>query len=124
MEYVWQIIDLPKPALNRAGEILVGFGHHIQDHFIPHPRNNYHPHILGHRALGLFSALLLTVKIFTIALLAWGPVIPAFSSAITETNIISLTNQSRQEASLPALKENSQLDQAAQAKANDMLARG
>src|SRR6185437_3470690 len=84
----------------------------------------YHPHILGHRALALFSGLLVAVKIFTLAVLSFGPIAPAFSSAITPTNIISLTNESRAQFSLGSLTENSVLDKAAQAKAADMLAKG
>jgi len=124
MEYVLNIIGLLNYSFKRALAPLVFFGRHVYDHFIPHARNNYHPHILGHRALALFSGLLVTVKIFTIALIAWGPIVPAFSSAITAENIINLTNQSRQQFSEQSLVENSLLDQAAQAKADDMLAKG
>jgi hypothetical protein len=124
MEYVLSIIGLPQGSLKRALSPLGAFAEHVHDHFIPHARNNYHPHVLGHRALGLMSGLLLSVKIFTIALLAFGPVLPAFSSAITESNIIALTNQSRVQYGEAALAENPLLDQAAQNKANDMLAKG
>lgn len=104
--------------------VAVSAARHLYDHFIPHARNNYHPHILGHKALALFSGLLVTLKIFTLALLSFGPVIPAFSSAITPANIISLTNQSRESYQLRDLSENLVLDKAAQIKADDMLARG
>lgn len=124
MEYVLNLIGLQTYSFKRALSPFVALGQHIYDHFIPHQRNNYHPHILGHRSLALMSALMVTVKIFTIAVLAWGPVVPAFSSAITVENIINLTNQSRAQFNESALTENSMLDQAAQAKANDMLARG
>jgi len=124
MEYVLQIIGLPQNSLRKAFSPLASLASHIYDHFIPRARNNYHPHILGHRTLGLFSGLLVAVKIFTLAVLSFGPVIPAFSSAITVQNIISLTNESRQAASLGRLSENSLLDKAAQSKANDMLAKG
>ena len=124
MEYVLSVIGLPRYSLKSAFAPLGVFGRHLADHFIPHARNNYHPHVLGHRALALFSVLLVTAKIFTIAVLAWGSVVPAFSSAITETNIITLTNQSRLDNSDGQLTQNTELDQAAQAKADDMLAKG
>jgi hypothetical protein len=124
MEYILSTIGLPQDSLKRAFAPLEAFAAHIYDHFIPSSRNNYHPHILGQRALALFSGLLVVVKVFAIALLAFGPVAPAFSSAITVDNIISLTNQSRQQFNLPPLTENQLLDNAAQAKANDMLAKG
>lgn len=97
---------------------------HLHDHFIPTPRNNYHPHLLSARSLALLSGLLVTVKIFTIAALSFGPVMPAISSAITEENIVSLTNVSRVSAGLPELKANSLLSRSAQLKAEDMLAKG
>lgn len=97
---------------------------HLLDHFIPHARNNYHPHILSHRMTALLSGLLVAVKLFTIAAVTFGPVIPAFSSAITPVNIISLTNESRQSQGLSELTENSLLDTAAQSKADDMLTKG
>ncbi|HYV33286.1 MAG TPA: CAP domain-containing protein, partial [Candidatus Limnocylindria bacterium] len=124
MEYVFSIIGLPENILKRAFAPLGNFALHIHDHFIPHARNNYHPHILGHRSLALFSGLLVAVKIFTIAAITLGPIAPAFSSAITPDNIINLTNESRQQFALAGLKENSLLDKAAQAKADDMLAKG
>ena len=101
-----------------------GFFAHLWDHFIPHARNNYHPHVFSHRMTGLFSLLLVTLKVFTLTALTFGPVTPAFSSAITPSNIISLTNQSRETYNLGGLKENSMLAKAAQAKADDMLAKG
>ena len=124
MEYVLSIIGLPQFNLKRALAPLRFFVEHLHDHFIPHARNNYHPHILGHRALALFSGLLVVVKIFTISMLSFGPVMPAFSSAITQENIITLTNESRKELNLPLLKANSELSRAAQTKADDMLAKG
>lgn len=118
---------------NTTAELSVIFGRigvmfqsgfcHIADHFIPHHRNHYRPHMLGHRALALYSVMLISLKIFVLSALALGPVEPAFSSAITASNIISLTNASRQEYALAGLKENNILDIAAQAKADDMLAR-
>jgi len=124
MEQVLNYIGVPTISLKKAFFPLVVFGRHLKDHFIPHARNNYHPHVLAHRNLALMSGLMVTVKIFTIALMSFGPIAPAFSSAITEQNIINLTNESRQQYSVPDLTENSVLDKAAQAKADDMLAKG
>jgi hypothetical protein len=96
----------------------------LSDHFVPHARNNYYPHIFSPRLTGLLSALLVAAKVFTLAALAWGPITPAYASAITTPNIINLTNQSRQAAAVPLLTESILLDNAAQQKANDMLAKG
>ena len=96
----------------------------IWDHFVPHARNNYHPHLFSHRLTGLFSLMLVVLKVFTLTVISIGPVVPAFSSAITAENIINLTNLSRESYKIPALRENVLLAHAAQAKADDMLAKG
>lgn len=121
MQYFLSIIRAPDLGLQRVGAACLAAGQHLKDHIVPHARNNYHPHLLGDRALALFSIALVGVKIFTIAVISWGPIAPAFSSAITTENIITLTNQSRATFNLNSLKESMVLNKAAQAKANDML---
>lgn len=97
---------------------------HLHWHFIPHPNNNYHPHIFSHRMTGLLAGLLLSVKIFSLAVLTMSPAVPAWSSAITQENIINLTNSTRKSFGISELQENVILTQAAQAKANDMAEKG
>jgi uncharacterized protein YkwD len=99
------------------------FWQHLHDHVIPHHRNNYHPHLLGHRALALFSLLLVTVKVTAVVALATAPALSAYASAITPENVISLTNSSRAAYKLQALTAHATLAKAAQAKADDMLAK-
>ena len=124
MEYLLSVIQMPEVGIRKFGEDVTRIVHHVHDVFIPHHRNNYHPHILRQEALAVFSAFLVAAKILTLGVLALGPVTPAYSSTITETNIISLTNQSRTDNGELSLAQNSELDKAAQAKADDMLARG
>lgn len=95
----------------------------IHDHIIPHERNNYHPHALGHRTLALLSILLVTVKIASVSLVVFNPVTPSLAAPITTENIINLANQARIENGLGELKGSTLLSRAAQNKANDMLAR-
>lgn len=101
-----------------------GFFAHLRDHFIPHHRNNYHPHVFSHSLTSLFALLLVAVKVFSLSYISLGPAIPAFSSAITSENIISLTNMNRFNFGLKALSANGILDQAAQKKAEDMAVKG
>ncbi len=122
MEYVLNIIGVPQFTLKKAFAPLGFFVSHVYDHFIPHARNNYYPHLLGHRSLALMSGMLVVLKIFILTVVSLGPILPAFSSAITQDNILNLTNQSRIEYGLSSLKQNSLLAKAAQAKADDMLA--
>jgi len=107
------------PAARQAQRVITS----IHDHFIPHERNNYHPHILNQRLLGLLSMLMVAVKFAVLASVAFSPAATTYSSAITSSNIFSLTNESRAAYDVPALSLNSQLTQAAQAKANDMAAK-
>lgn len=93
------------------------------DHFIPHPRNNYHPHILSHRMLALLSLLLVTVKIVGISVVMIAPATITEASAITPATVVSLANAARVDGGLQELKVNSVLNSAAQSKANDMLAK-
>ncbi len=93
------------------------------DHVIPHARNNYHPHMLSHRMLGLLSLLLMTVKIVSVSLVAITPAATVTASAITNESVITLANEARVENGMGELIPNSLLTRAAQNKANDMLAR-
>lgn len=95
----------------------------LHDHFIPHPRNNYHPHILSHRMLSLVALLLMTVKIAAISMVVISPASTAEASEITNATVVQLSNAARVEGGLPELKMNGLLASAAQAKANDMLAK-
>jgi len=96
---------------------------HAKDHFIPHEGNNHVPHVLKHRVLLGYSAVLVLLKALVIAASIALPSSSAYSSAITPRNIIDLTNQARRQSGLAALQMNQQLSQAAQAKAQDMLDR-
>lgn len=94
---------------------------YLHDQFVPHSRNDYHPHILSHRMMALLSTLLVTVKISSVAFGLLLPVHQIAASDITIDHVVSLANDSRTEHDLPALELNSLLSKAAQAKADDMM---
>jgi len=96
----------------------------IHDHFIPHERNNYQPHILGQRFLGLVSIFMVGMKFAVLAAVALSPAAATQASAITVDNVFSLTNSSRSQFQLPALSFNSKLALAAQNKAKALVACG
>lgn len=110
------IIPLEFPTFQKWA---IGF----HDHFIPHERNNYHPHVLSHRVLALLSILAVTIKIAAVSMVAFSPVTPSMAAPITMDNIVNLANAARVENGLGELKTSSLLSRAAQNKANDMLAR-
>lgn len=97
---------------------------HLTDHFIPHPRNNYQPHVLHHRTLSVLSVLLLTAKVFSLSALQFADnLVPVYAAEITQSSVLELTNTSRAQEGLPHLQYNDTLQRAAQAKADDMAAR-
>lgn len=94
---------------------------HAKDHFIPHQGNNYTPHVLKHRVLFGYSVALVLLKAIVIAVSIALPSTSVFSSAITQGNIVNLTNEARKSLDLNPVAANVRLTRAAQAKAEDML---
>lgn len=94
---------------------------HAVDHFVPTERNNNLPHALKHRVLLGYSVLLILIKALAITIPIALPSASLYSSAITATNILSLTNAARTTAGLSALGANALLTAAAEAKAQSML---
>lgn len=94
---------------------------HLRDLFVPHAENNYTPHVLGHRPLSLYAALMISVKLLSLFSVGLLPENQAFSSAVTPMNILELTNQSRKAYNLSNLRMNPSLTIAAQKKAADMV---
>lgn len=88
---------------------------------IPHSANDHTPRALRPRALASYAAIIIIAKIFISSYLFF--LYPTVLSAYTsiESEIIALTNQSRLESGVSALKLDSELERAAQAKAQDMV---
>ncbi len=93
-------------------------------HFIPSHHNAYRPHILRKPWLLFFLAVILAAEGFLVANLAVRQSSDVFLAAVFPSAIISLTNTQRAQYSAPLLAEDAQLNHAAQAKAEDMAARG
>ncbi len=96
---------------------------HFWDHFIPHKGNSHVPHVLQHRVLLGYSVLILLLKVLVVATPIMIPSASLYSSSITASNVIMLTNQTRFNMGLSALTRNTALMAAAQNKAEDMLAK-
>lgn len=95
----------------------------VKDHFLPHEGNDHLPHALKHTALLGYSIILILVKALAIVVPIALPSASLYSSAITVSNVLTLTNAARSSAGLGTLSLNDLLGQAAQAKAGDMLAK-
>lgn len=94
---------------------------HTKDHFVPHKGNNHHPHVLKHRVLAGYSAIIILLKVLVVAVSVVFPKTQIEAMALTPSNILSMVNQARIAASLPALQMNDRLSASARDKANDML---
>src|SRR3989344_8571512 len=88
---------------------------------LPREDNHFRPLALRHKPLALVSAFLIAIKIATVGLIALTPA-TADLSTITVNRIVQLTNAERKQEGLNELAINSKLAQAAQLKAEDMLA--
>lgn len=92
--------------------------------FIPGHHNNHHPAASSHAALTGY--LVVTVVAFVVLRnigMQTGNVL-GFATDISPSRVVELTNSQRQSAGLSSLAYNSQLAQAAAAKAQDMIAKG
>ncbi len=90
--------------------------------FIPSDANDYSPKFLQSRALLFTVILVFVVRIISIGFLAPFPQ-NFFFADITKTTLVDLLNKDRQDRGLKALTDNAILDQAAQKKAQDMVAK-
>lgn len=89
----------------------------MKEFFIPTKKNDYKPYLLKKGFLVFYTLILVVVNtfggVFGISQIS--------ASNITQTNIISLTNQERSVAGLNTLNQNSKLTAAAMAKAENMF---
>jgi len=121
--------DTDGDGMNDAEEIKrgrnpVGQGSILKDLFIPHEGNNFQPHALRPKRLAFHAASAVAVKLVLIGFLAIMPVQAWLAPEIIleqSRKIISLTNDLRARAQLNLLAESQRLNQAALAKAEDML---
>jgi hypothetical protein len=96
----------------------------LKDHIIPSERNVYRPHMLRRPWLIFFVVVALTTEsVFVFDLVARQSAF-TFLSAVLPGEVIALTNTERAQNNAGALAENPLLTQAAQAKAEDMAAKG
>ncbi len=92
--------------------------------FVPSHRNAYRPHLLRRRSLMFLLGLMLVAEgalVLNILVRQSGH---DFLAAVIQSEILNLTNAERAQNAAGALQENPLLDASAQAKANDMAAKG
>lgn len=93
-------------------------------HFVlPHKHKKKHrkAHLLSHKALALYIAFFIAIQLGFAGLRSTQPGVLGTTSAITKQQVIDLTNKERKENGVSVLKENSELDKAAELKAKNMF---
>lgn len=95
--------------------------HHF---FLPHKHKKKHrkARLLSHKALALYIVFFIAIQLGFAGLRTTQPGVLGTTSAITKQQVIDLTNTKRKEFGISALKENSELDKAAELKAKNMFA--
>jgi len=89
--------------------------------FAPHPHNNHKAKILRPRSIVILIGLFIMGRSIVDITVGLKPGVLGFASQIDPDKVIELTNAERLSAGITLLKENSELDQAALAKATDMF---
>ncbi|HAS68630.1 MAG: hypothetical protein UV06_C0008G0005 [Candidatus Collierbacteria bacterium GW2011_GWA2_42_17] len=89
--------------------------------FAPHPHNNHKAKILWPRSIVILIGLFIMGRSIVDITIGLKPGVLGFASQIDPDKVIELTNAERLSVGVTILKENSELDQAALAKATDMF---
>jgi len=89
--------------------------------FAPHPHNNHKAKILQPRSIVILIGLFIMGRSIVDITIGLEPGVLGYASQIDPDKVIELTNKERLNAGATILKENSELDQAALAKATDMF---
>jgi len=89
--------------------------------FIPNEENNYRPKFLDSKILYYYVILLLILKIAIVSPFLFCLPRGLFSADLTKTDLIKLTNATRESLGFQPLKESPVLEEAAYLKAEDMI---
>ncbi len=90
--------------------------------FLPHPHTHQKAHLISWEALLIYALLFVLLQVSFSILGYLKPGVLGIESNIDRQRVIELTNKEREKVGLPPVKENSALNQAAQLKAENMLA--
>ncbi|HEV7449459.1 MAG TPA: hypothetical protein VGP13_02895, partial [Candidatus Paceibacterota bacterium] len=96
----------------------------IKNHLIPHRGNTHRPHILRKQWLVAFLGLALISEAAILGQSAFTQGPNVFLAAVVRSDVIEYTDEARVGEGGQSLTESDVLDAAAQAKANDMAAKG
>ena len=106
-------------GLNKSKGSLIA---NIKKYFIPYEKNDHKPHFLRSRSIKTVALVAIIIKLVISSFLFFNyPNYGKFAAEIT-TNVYQLVNESRHSAGLPLLDYDPVLTDAAQKKADDMIA--
>lgn len=94
----------------------------VKNLLIANKQNKYRPHIIRRHGLALALMLILAVQLFSGVHAGVNGSVLGYATNINQTDLLTYTNQNRLSNGLPALSVSSQLNTAAQNKANHMIA--
>lgn len=89
--------------------------------FVPHPHNNHRAKVLWSRSIFILIGLFIMGRSVIDITTGLRPGVLGYASQIDPNKVIELTNAKRQGAGMATVKQNSELNQAALAKATDMF---
>lgn len=93
----------------------------IHHWFIPHRQTHQKAHLLHWHFLIIYLLLFLVLRVGIDLISIYQPGVLGTNSQITKERVIELSNREREDKGLPPLQMNDQLNQAAEAKAANML---
>lgn len=91
---------------------------------VPTKHNAHHPHLLKRRSLAVIALLLVGLQFFYNFLVVGKPKVLGYATNVSAQAVTNEINASRTAGGLASLTTDSQLNQAANLKANDMLQTG
>ncbi len=93
----------------------------VKNLLIANKQNKYRPHIIRRHGLALALMLILAVQLVSGVQAGVNGSVLGYATNINQTDLLTYTNQNRLSNGLPAFSLNSQLNAAAQNKANHMI---
>lgn len=96
----------------------------LKDYLVPHRGNRYKPALFAKEAVVAFAVVLFIVEVAYLAQVKLVLKAPGFLATVLPAALTTLANSDRAMHQVPAVTEDPALDKVAQAKANDMAAKG
>lgn len=98
--------------------------HHVIDYFLPHPRNNHRPNLFSRTSIIVLAVFVIMCEVGYIAQTKLVFLSTDFLASVLPSVLTDLTNVARADNGLTQVTRSPLLDQAAQAVAQDMAAKG